>query len=532
MVRTDIRHTATSRERLDPLLSFALIFAFVFLLHSKLLRLPYFWDEAGYYVPAARDLLLTGGGLIPHSTLSNAHPPLVMAYLALCWRLAGYSSLVTRSAMLLIAAFALLGLFRLAQLVANAQIAVASTICTTLYPVFFVQSSLAQLDVAAAGLTFWGMRTYLEDRRMPTVVWFSLAALAKETAIIAPAALFLWELGCPLLSRRHSGATCLFRRSGWKCIFLLSPVIPLGLWYAYHGLRTGYVFGNPEFFRYNVQSTLNPLRVLVALGLRLWQTFGHLHLYFLTVATVLALWRRPLQDRDGERRKIQIPLQLVFLVIIVAYVVAMSVFGGAVLARYMLPAVPLVIVVGVSTLWRRARYWKEAVAIIALTFAAALFIHPTYGISIEDNLAYRDYIVLHQNAETFLEARHPMATVLTAWPASDELTRPYLGYVNRSMRVLRIEDFTVEQIMSAAEVRSKFNMALVFSTRYEPPLPLHGRWEAWDRLKARFFGFHRDLPPAAIAQLLGGHVVFSENRPGQWVAVIEIERAEEARFRP
>ena len=24
-----------------------------------LLRLPYFWDEAGYYIPAARDLLLT-----------------------------------------------------------------------------------------------------------------------------------------------------------------------------------------------------------------------------------------------------------------------------------------------------------------------------------------------------------------------------------------------------------------------------------------------------------------------------------------
>ena len=31
-----------------------------FLLHVSLLRLPYFWDEAGYYIPAARDLLLTG----------------------------------------------------------------------------------------------------------------------------------------------------------------------------------------------------------------------------------------------------------------------------------------------------------------------------------------------------------------------------------------------------------------------------------------------------------------------------------------
>jgi len=46
-------------------------------LHAPLLRLPYFWDEAGYYVPAARDLLLTGSP-VPHSTVSNAHPPLLL----------------------------------------------------------------------------------------------------------------------------------------------------------------------------------------------------------------------------------------------------------------------------------------------------------------------------------------------------------------------------------------------------------------------------------------------------------------------
>ena len=73
-----------------PALVFAVIFVFVFLLHVPLLRLPYFWDEAGYYVPAARDILLSGS-LIPHSTVSNAHPPLVMAWLALWWKVVGYA---------------------------------------------------------------------------------------------------------------------------------------------------------------------------------------------------------------------------------------------------------------------------------------------------------------------------------------------------------------------------------------------------------------------------------------------------------
>ncbi len=138
-----------------PALVFAVIFVFVFLLHLPLLRLPYFWDEAGYYVPAARDLLLTGS-LIPHTTVSNAHPPLVMAWLALWWKVVGYAPLVTRTAMLVLAAFSLLGLFRLAERVANTKVAVASTLCTALYPVFFAQSSLAQIDLAAAGIDLLG----------------------------------------------------------------------------------------------------------------------------------------------------------------------------------------------------------------------------------------------------------------------------------------------------------------------------------------------------------------------------------------
>src|SRR6266478_276235 len=134
----------------------ALIFPAIFLLHAHLFGLPYFWDEAGYYIPAARDLLLTGS-LVPHSTVSNAHPPLVMAWLALWWKVVGYAPLVTRTAMLLLAAFSLLGVFRLAERVANTKVAIASTICVALYSVFFAQSSLAQVDLAAAGFTFWGL---------------------------------------------------------------------------------------------------------------------------------------------------------------------------------------------------------------------------------------------------------------------------------------------------------------------------------------------------------------------------------------
>ncbi|HEY4903864.1 MAG TPA: glycosyltransferase [Candidatus Sulfotelmatobacter sp.] len=551
------------QARLHPALVFTVVFFGIFLLHVPLLSLPYFWDEAGYYVPAARDILLTGS-LIPHTTVSNAHPPLVLAWIALWWKCAGYAPLVTRTAMLMLAAFSLLGVFRLAERVANAQVAIASTLCVAMYPVFFAQSSLAQVDLAAAGLIFWALVAYLDDRPVATAIWFSLAALTKETAIIAPLGLAGWEVLRLYASKTaapkgaiHSGLfsarlkTCLDTNpptetttasSGSACenegvpqasiqrtLALLLPVLPLIAWYGYHYAKTGYVFGNPEFFRYNVAATLSLPRFVLALGLRLWQVFAYQHLWVLTLAMVLAMWLPPLEHDGAPRRRIAISVQLVFLVVIASYVIAMALIGGAVLARYMLPAVPLVIIAAVSTLWRRVPYWPIFVAVVVAGFVLAWFVNPPYGFSPEDNLAYRDYVKLHQDGEQFLEARYPMSQALTAWPASDELSRPWLGYITRPVQVVRIEDFSLEQILSAADFRTNFDVALVFSTKYQPPHGTLDRWQTWEALKTRYFGFHRDLPPAAIAQMLGGRIVFEEERKGQWIAVITVENIENAR---
>jgi hypothetical protein len=510
-----------SREewRIPTATLFAIIFAVEFVIHFPLLRLPYFWDEGGYYVPAARDLWLTGS-LIPHSTPSNAHPPLVMAYLALAWKLFGYGPLITRTAMLGVASFALLGIFRLAQRVANTEVAIASTACTAIYPVFFSQSSMAHVDLAAAAFIFWALLAYVSERRSLTIVWFSLAALAKETAVLIPAALFAWEILEPFIQKRKVMLS-------WKSAALLIPAVPLALWYGYHYSKTGYVFGNPEFFRYNVQGTLQPLRIALALLMRLWQAFGYMSLYLLTAAMALAMGR----PARLARPRIAIDAQLAFLAVTVAYTLAMAVIGGAVLARYMLPIIPLVIICWVSTLWRRVEMWKTVTTLIGVTFAITLFVNPPYGFSVEDNLAYRDYIVLHQNAEHYLETRYPNARVLTAWPANDELARPALGYVTRPLRVLRVENFTVEELMSAADLRQRFDVALVFSTKYEPRHSLLENWPAWQRTKARYFGYHRDAPPAAAAQLLSGEIVYNESRNGQWIAVIEIQQFIDAQKR-
>ena len=534
-----IKSQSASSAWVQQSLLFALFFAGLMVLHAPLLRLPYFWDEAGYYVPAARDLFLTGT-LIPQSTPSNAHPPLVMAWLALAWHAFGYSTLVTRTTMLAVSAFALLGLFRLSRIAANLPVAWATTALVAFYPVYVTQSSMAQVDLPAAGFTFWALAAYIEDhttahkedRPWKQALWFSLAALAKETAILAPLALFGWELVGYFIRPRSKESPCVKilppagRRT--RSLYLLLPVMPLAAWYAYHYAKTGFLLGNPEFFRYNVSATLNPLRIPFALGMRLWQLFGYFGLYLLTLAGLLAMLRPPRRESGVASPRIPFWIQAAFLSVLLAYLGFMSLVGGAVLARYMLPVVPLVILVWVSTLWRRARYWKLIVTAVAIAFVAGLFSNPPYGFSLEDNLAYRDYIVLHAEAGRFLAMRYSGDRVLTAWPASDELTRPWLGYVSANasqpVRVLRIEDFSVAQIEVAARVRDRFDVALVFSTKYQPPHALFENWDAWQRIKEKFFGYHRDLLPEEIAQRLGGKITYHKEINGQWIAVIAVEQ--------
>jgi len=170
--------------------------------------------------------------------------------------------------------------------------------------------------------------------------------------------------------------------------------------------------------------------------------------------------------------------------------------------------------------------------IVAAGFVLAWFVNPPYPFALEDNLAYRDYVLLHQRAASLVAAHHAGERVLTAWPATDELSHPYLGYTRTAVPVVALQDFSAPQLLAAARDTSHYDIALLFSTQYQPAhdgLILRG-FPWWQRWQTRFFGYHHDMPPEMAAQILGGRVIFHESRNGQWVALVAIERAENARL--
>jgi 4-amino-4-deoxy-L-arabinose transferase-like glycosyltransferase len=515
---------------------FPVIFAALYASHFTLLALPYYWDEAGYYIPAAWDFFRTGS-LIPLTTLTNAHPPLPSIYLALWWKAFGFCPMVTRLAVLMIAALGLTAVWRLAmRLVGEPAVAFWTVALAALYPIWFAQSTLAHADIFAAACTLWGLvyalpvlNRDLTRKPWAAAAWFALAALSKETAIAIPLTLAAINL---VESYRAPGMARirLWREAAW----LAGCALPLAAWYAFHYSKTGFLFGNPEFLRYNAQANLTPLRILAAFGHRVLHLVAHMNLFVPVGMAFAALLFEPRPVTEApvavdpgasfganEDRTAIPPLALRrILLLFLMNALLFSVLGGALLTRYLLPMYPLVLLVAVTTFYRRVRYWHTLAALSAVAFVLGLFTNPPYGFAPEDNLAYASVIRLHQAGIQQLNARYPESTVLSAWPVTDELTRPELGYLKQPFSVVPIEDFTAEQIARAAQEPEKYSSALVFSTKYDPPSPLFTLGSKSKAMDERYFGLHHDLLPEEIARELHGDLMWKQEDHGQWIALI------------
>ncbi len=523
---------------------YLLLFAAVALSHLTLLALPYYWDEGGYYIPAALDFYHTGQ-LVPHFT--NAHPPLPSILLGTLWHLVGYHIVATRLFVCAFAAAGLMATFRMAQWLLDATAALCVTLLIAVYPIWFAQSSLAHADIFAAAFTLWAFALYLSsqpatrDPRPQTQpaarLWliaslFALAVLSKETAIIQPATLAALELALLVRNRRQAVQR---RDHARRLAALAFPLLPLVLWYAYHHHVTGFTFGNPEYLRYNATANLTAGHIWQGLRYRFLHLFWQRNIWLPILGALACLW---LPQRVGSGFRADGPASSTLkpaviraiLLLILANWLFFSVLGGAMLTRYLLPIYPLILLLCFD-IWRaRTRLWPLFVAITAAAFLSGLWIDPPTSFAPEDTLTYRDMIVVHQQAIDFVAQHYPNATVLTAWPVAADLFRPELGYVTRPIAAHSIEDFTRPQIERAAADPGAYDTAIVFTTHFTAPSFRRWLLAHPDTRQGREFAADRDLTPEEIAAILGGRVVRQWERNGEWSAVLRFSRSYDARL--
>ncbi len=305
--------------RFSTLLLLAAFALLVFLTHLPYFGLPYFWDELGQFVPAALDIL-RDGAWIPHSTVPNAHPPGVMAYLALVWRIAGYSIPATRLSMLVLAAATVICTFFLAGELSRDRIpAILAVGLLAADPLFYTQSMLAQLDMPAMLFTVLGLLLFLSDRHAAAAAACTALVLAKETGALLPLIFLVVLYRDPARSRYAA--------------YYLAPFAALAIWFFALWHSTGYLFGDPGFTHYNTTYSLNPVRASVALLRRFYYLFIDDFRWVGSIAIFFA-WK---QARLYSTRAWKITWGF-----IAAHILLVSLLGGATLERYLLPVLPLV----------------------------------------------------------------------------------------------------------------------------------------------------------------------------------------------
>jgi len=496
------------------------VFLALCLLHAPLLPLPYFWDEAGYYIPAALDLS-RHGLLVPQSTLPTGHTPLLSAYLAVVWRLFGFSPFVTRAALILVAGLTVVASCVLGRCgvrgQAKREIILWSALFLALSPLFFAQSSLAHPEILVALFTTLAVVALLRKRMVAFALVASLAVLSKETAVIfLPVAwLFAWRRR---LEKR------------WRTwIALALPCVPLLAWALYYHRVTGFWTGNAQYLEYNLYSTLNPVRIFLTLLRRVWELFAAGCNWVLLLAGVMGLrlggslpggTGEKGKGENGETETPQLTSDFTFLVVglCTLYLLTLSLVGGAILPRYLLPVFPIFYLVVVTFIWRLPR----KLARTACTFAAAClvgswFVNPPYPFPFENNLAYADFIRLHQQAAHFLEKGPDDPSVLTAWPASGELTIPTLGYVSKPLHVTTIPGFTSQDFANTSA--ESFDLLYLYSRRWEPKNNWLARSALLQEMQRRYFGYSPQIPERTLVARYHLRLLANFERRGQWIRI-------------
>ena len=513
-------------SRILPLIVWLAAFAVLLLLHYPLLRLPYYWDEAGYYIPAAIDFLRSWR-LVPQSTLLTGHTPLVIIYLSLAWRAFGFSPPVTRTAMLALATGTLACAYALGRRVANREIASWSVALLAVSPLFFAQSTLAHLDLAAGLFTLLSLSALLGDHPAKFAFASTAAVLSKETTVVLlPAAWIFarWQ------RRRSSGSPV---RAWW--VASLVPIAALMAWAAFYHHVTGSWTGNREYLRYNLYATWNPIRVLLTLLRRLYETFVGGFNWLLTGGAMAGiLWARKnnpavVRARAGRGptaietsvipAKAGIP-SFFFLAgsLIAAYLLMLSAVGGAVLPRYLLPIFPPLVLAAVVLTWGLPRPVARSIMVFtAGCFVWAWFLNPPYPFPFEDNLAYADFIHLHQQAARFLQGQAGKERILTAWPATDELVHPNLGYVRQPLKVVPVQDFTRHDFDGVSPV--SFDCVYLYSRHWEPPNNWLNRHIRLQRLQQSYFEYQPQIPEDELAARYHLRLLAGFERRGQWVKI-------------
>lgn len=474
---------------------FFLLFTIPFVaLHFGLLNLPYFWDEQGQFIPTALDILRTGSW-VAHSVVPNIHPPGMELYLVAWYKLFGYSIVITRFAMLLVAGAGLLVLFLLSIELCRGVFGLPAflpPVLLILSPLFFMQGMMAQLDMPAMALTLLVLLLFLRKRFVVSALVCIALVLVKETGAVTALTLF-----CILLWKRQVRTAC----------YYLGVPVALGAWLLLLHYKTGYWTGDPAFAQYNIWYSLQPVHILTTFLRHLFYLF---FAEFRWIGTVLILL---LRKRLWAYRSFD---WAVTGLVCAANFLLVTFLGGAALERYLLPVLPVFYIVVTIALWQLPKLFRLAIGTaLSAGLIFSLFWNPPYPFPFENNYAMVDFVELQEGAAYYIQDRLPGARIATSWPYTASLRHPDFGYVEKPQRVVETNDFHWDSIKAIP--REKYDALVVYTRTWAPG----GGILSFPPVRAfltKFYGYQPEITRAQCASL-GLQPEASWERRGQAITI-------------
>ncbi|MEJ7605888.1 MAG: hypothetical protein WKF37_06395 [Bryobacteraceae bacterium] len=215
------------------------------------------------------------------------------------------------------------------------------------------------------------------------------------------------------------GAWLLWERKWTQALYFLAPAIALLGWLLYLRAETGHLLGNREFAHYNVTFQLHPARLSLTLLRRVFYIFIDNFHFIGTIPLIVALRRSALFHTRAW--------SIVGLVALLQ-TLAVTLFGGAALERYLMPVLPLYYIAVAASLTAAIpsrRQWIGGAMVAGL--AASIFLPSIFPYPYENNIAVVDFVQLQKIAAEFVESNYYDQSIASAWPFPDAIRRPELG---------------------------------------------------------------------------------------------------------
>lgn len=411
--------------------------------------IPYWWDSAGYVIAGTRHLLAQNFWPLEMGSPIDAgiaHPLLLLVILGTFWKIFGESLLVSHLVNLLfgvvVVTFTYLLTTKLyslsfpqADLIKGKVLGLGAVLLLLFTPVFYAQLGILYFELPMAAFAVATVYFYL-SRNWPLYILSAVLMLwSKEAAIFVVGLIFLVELYRS------------WREKNWQLsnlLWVLSPLLALGIWFFYHYLVTGWWYIQPSRPRGLPLSFLPTQTSLVFqfIFLNQWR-------FLISIGTLVLLWKLL------SSKKSQFKLSLGLILCLVIPFGTVITFGvSEYLNRYVLVSLPFLYITFVILLGEFLKQFnlRQLTLILVPMLGLLLFLFQTswndhrqinnfYFPPLEDNLEYLDVISINKQLAKYLVEEHPNAIVYTSFPTDDYLSKPELHYVDKSIQTKSCKDY-------------------------------------------------------------------------------------------